>query len=336
MNSHSSAPRPDTPGLTGRRILVPRGGATGERWAAAIRERGGEAIVVALTETAPPEDPSALAEAVERWNRGAHDWLVLTSANGAHAVADAGARPRDAEVAAVGPATAEALRERGFTVTLQPEHDFSAAGLAAALLDRIGGAASGAVGADPATARSAGAVDARRLLLPLSEIASTELELALAAAGHAPERVTAYRTVPAPRDAPREAEIAAGGVDAILVLSGSGAAEVAQRFGPPRTGAPGGALPGGALLAAIGAPTARALAAHGLRADAVAARHTVDGLLDALAERFADPASPSGVPDPVVPGPAEPDTARTDPARTDPARTEPVRTEPARPEGSPA
>jgi uroporphyrinogen-III synthase len=315
MNSSSPAPRSGTPDLAGRRILVPRDGATGERWAAAIRERGGEAIVVALTETAPPEDSSALADAVERWNRGTYDWLVLTSANGAHAVADAGARPGAAEVAAVGPATAEALRERGFRVMLQPEHDFSAAGLAEALLDRIGIAAAGTAGAGSATGRPADPADVRRLLLPLSEIASDELERALAAAGHVPERVTAYRTLPAPRDAVREAEIVAGGVDAILVLSGSGAAELVRRFGPPRTGS----LPGGSLLAAIGEPTARALAAHGLRADAVAPRHTVDGLLDALAARLADPAFPSETPDPeaadpAAPGPAAPDADRTTPS----------------------
>lgn len=275
MRSGASAERADALGLSGRRILVPRGGAAGERWAQAVRERGGEPVVAALTETAEPQDPGPLTAAVERWNRGDYDWLVVTSANGAHAVADAGARPATAagaaRVAAVGPATAEALRERGFAVALQPEHDFSAAGVANALIDVIGDRA----------ARE------QRLLLPLSEIASTELEEALLRAGHAPERIAAYRTVPAPRDAAQEARIVAGGVDAILVLSGSGAAELARRFGP--TG--GNGLPGGAMLAAIGAPTARALAAHGLRADVVAARHTVGGLLDALAEHVADPGS---------------------------------------------
>ncbi|QZY53024.1 uroporphyrinogen-III synthase [Leucobacter tenebrionis] len=312
--------------LAARRVLVPRGGAAGERWAAAIRELGGEPVVSPLTETAPPADTGALAAAAERWNRGEYDWLVVTSANAVRAFAEAGARPGSAAVAAVGPATAEALRERGFEVALTPERDFSATGIAEALLARIGpgGNARGA-GADARTsddraadARTADgrAADARgadgrgadgrtapqerngsaatapvRLLLPLSEIASTELETALAAAGHDPDRVTAYRTVPAARDAAAEAEVAAGRIDAILAMSGSGAREIARRFAP---------LPPGTLIIAIGGPTARALAGCGVEAAAVASEHTVDGVLAAFVAAL-DPASepdPTSRPDP--------------------------------------
>lgn len=255
------------PGLSGLRILVPRDGATGERIAAAVRERGGDPVILPLTVTAPPRDPGALADAARRWNSGAYDWLAVTSANGARAFAEAGARPGPAPVAAVGPATADALRRHGFAVAVTPEHDFSARGLAVAL---------------------AAAIDRprARVLLPLSEIAGDELETALARAGHEPERVTAYRTLPAAPDPGLDAEVAEGGLDAILVMSGSGAAELARRYGP---------IPGRTRLVAIGGPTAAALAARGLRAHAVASRHTVDGMLDALASlarpsnRAADP-----------------------------------------------
>ncbi|MFC7765473.1 uroporphyrinogen-III synthase [Leucobacter soli] len=118
------------------------------------------------------------------------------------------------------------------------------------------------------------------MLLPLSESADDTLETALRAAGHRPERVGAYRTVAAPRDPAVEAEVAAGRIDALLVLSGSAAHEVSERFAPipPRT-----------RLAAIGGPTARALASHGLRAAVVSAVHTVPGLLDALGEALSAP-----------------------------------------------
>lgn len=291
---HQPGHRPDERDLAGCRILVPRGGEAGERLAAEIRERGGIPMIAPLTVTAAPEHPAALAAAVERWNRGGYDWLAITSANGAHAVADAGARPGAGSVAAVGPATAEALRERGFTVDARPEHDFSATGLAEALLATFGsgsgpaGSGSGPVGPG---------APAQRVLLPLSEIAGDELERALAAAGHTAERVTAYRTIPAARDPRLEAQVRAGGVDAILVMSGSGAAEAARRFSP---------LPESTRLVAIGQPTARALADHGLSADAVSPRHTSTGLLDTLAATLARdsaPAQPAG-PDPVDPGPA--------------------------------
>lgn len=301
--------RPGERDLAGCRILVPRGGEAGERLAAEIRERGGIPMIAPLTVTAAPEHPAALAAAVERWNRGGYDWLAITSANGAHAVADAGARPGAGSVAAVGPATAEALRERGFAIDARPEHDFSATGLAEALLATLGSGQAGS-GSDPA---GPGA-PAQRVLLPLSEIAGDELERALAAAGHTAERVTAYRTIPAARDPRLEAQVRAGGVDAILVMSGSGAAEAARRFSP---------LPESTRLVAIGQPTARALADHGLSADAVSPRHTSTGLLDTLAATLARDSAP--------PQPADPDPADPGPARAVglPDRSEP----PHHPEG---
>lgn len=246
--------------LDGLRVLVPRSGAAGERWADAIRRRGGEPVIVPLIATAPPADAAPLTAAVERWNRGDYDWMVVTSPRGAAAIAEAGARPRpDRGIAAVGPATADELRERGFDVDLVPEHDFSARGLAAALLGRLDTAAA--------------------LLLPLSALADDTLADALRDAGHAAERVDAYRTVPAPADPSLEAAVTAG-IDAVLVSSGSVARELARRLAP---------APAAARLIAIGPPTARALAQHGLDADATADRHTVDGMLDALETVVARP-----------------------------------------------
>ena len=307
--------------LRGRRVLVPRGGAVGERLADGVRRRGGDPVIVPLVETAPPEDPAALAAAAARWNRGDYDWLVVTSANGAAAIAEAGARPGPGRVAAVGPATADALREHGFAVAVAPDGDFSAAGLATALLAALDGTG-------PA-----------RLLLPLSELAGTALQAALAEAGHRPERVTAYRTLPARDGAPGEQLLDGGApsapdVDAILVLSGSGARELARRFAP---------LPAHVRLAAIGRPTALALAEHGLRADVVAAEQTSDGLLDALAAALA--ATPPGPPRPPAPaaagpdrtpGPSAPAAAGPDPTASPPAPAAADPTPADRPEGPPA
>ncbi|MBK0417821.1 uroporphyrinogen-III synthase [Leucobacter sp. CSA1] len=245
--------------LRGVRILVPRGGGAGARASASIRALGGVPLEAPLIEIVPPSEPGPLIAAAERWNLGEYDWLAVTSANGAAAAADAGARPRpDRRVAAVGPATAEALRARSFEVAAAPERDYSGSGLAAALLDVIG----------PASGRPS------RILLPLSEIADDTLERALRDAGHCPERVTAYRTIPAPPATEAEAAVADGVVDAILVTSGSVAREVARRFP---------ALPAAVVLAAIGEPTARALERCGIPAHVVADEHTVPGLLAALA-----------------------------------------------------
>lgn len=240
--------------LAGRRILVPRDGDAAMRAEAEIRARGGVPVRVPLIATVPPADPDAFAAAIAAWNAGEYDWLAVTSAAGAAAVIAAGAHP--GRIAAVGPATVAALATGGLTATLRPDHEFTGAALGAAL---------------GAELRSAPAAP-RRVLLALAEGAGTDLERALGDAGHLVTRVAAYRTVPAPRDPTRDRVV--DDVDAILVTSGSVAREVAVRFLP---------LPAGLRLVAIGPPTARVLAELGLTPDVVAERHTIAGMLDALA-----------------------------------------------------
>lgn len=282
----SRAPRSRGGPLAGRRILVTRGGAGGESLANGLREYGATARALALIEPARPRDPEPLARAAERWNEGAYDWLVLTSANGVAAFVEAGGRPASRctppspdtplaprpRIAAVGPATERALRRAGFDVHLVPKHDYSGEGLGRTL---------------------AAALDSRsRLLLPVSEIADDAVETAVRQGGHAVDRVTAYRTVPAVLPGETEAEIdhdlARGAYDAVIIMSGSAARELHRRFGAAIARTRGAAEPGGQrpMIAAIGPPTASALAACGVAADLVAAVHTSQGLIDALARHF--------------------------------------------------
>ncbi|MFV0434168.1 MAG: uroporphyrinogen-III synthase, partial [Leucobacter sp.] len=175
------------PDLRGLRILVPRAGSWGEGIAERIRRRGGVPVVAPLVRIEPPDDPGRLAAAVAELNDGAFDWLVVTSANAVAALVDAGMLNGGVErtrVAAVGPATARALRRSRIEVDLVPEADFSASGLAAALLAEVGSAPGTAPEAVPA-----------KVLLPVSDLAGDTLEVALRAGGHSVERVTAYRTV---------------------------------------------------------------------------------------------------------------------------------------------
>lgn len=239
--------------MTLGRVLVASGGSAGAHLAEAVLRRGGEPVRGPLIATAPPSDPGALAAAVDDWNERRYDWLAVTSANGA--AATAAARPDAGRFAAVGPATAAELQHRGIATVLTPADDFTAAGLADAMLAAFG------------------AERKQRVLLPLSESAGTVLETTLREAGHEVTRVGAYRTVPTADDPALAAAIAAGAIDAILVTSGSIAREVARRFAP---------LPPGVVLAAIGDPAARALSDCGLAAQIIAERHTADGLIDAL------------------------------------------------------
>lgn len=276
--------------LRGRHVLVTAGGELGERLVAGVQERGGTAVRSPLVRTERTTG-AALGEAVARWNSGAYDWMVLTSAAGAAAVraagavgAGAGPGERDGRrIAAVGPATAAAVAEAGLRIDLVPARDFSARGLAAALLGELRTHA--------------------RVLLPVSELASDEVESALAAEGHRVERVTAYRTLPAPRNPWVERAVGAGAVDAILVSSGSAARELAARFAP---------LPEGTAVVAIGDPTAAALAAAGLTPAAIAVEHTAAGLLDAL-ERMLDRPRPDSADLESAPADPDRDSAAPDP-----------------------
>jgi uroporphyrinogen-III synthase len=64
--------------------------------------------------------------------------VVLTSKTGVELAAEAGWEPGDADLAAIGPATAGAAREVGWTVDIVPE-EYTSAGLVAALAARVAG-----------------------------------------------------------------------------------------------------------------------------------------------------------------------------------------------------
>lgn len=253
MNSHAySPPRP----LDGLRVLIPRGGDLGQALAANVSERGGIPTVAPLVATIGPRDPASLVAAVERWNSGHYDWIVVTSATTASILQAAGILPKPhAKTGAVGPVTAAAFQSLGFRVQVIPGRDFSAEGLAVSLTAAI---------AQPGA----------RILLPVSELASTRLELALRDAGHEVDRVGAYSTAQTPEIPGVRDAVAAGSYDVVLVTSGSAAHAIASRLVP---------LPGATKLAAIGRPSAQALAEKGLRADIIAELSTTDGLLDAVA-----------------------------------------------------
>jgi uroporphyrinogen-III synthase len=64
--------------------------------------------------------------------------VVLTSKTGVELAAEAGWEPGDADLAAIGPATAAAARDAGWTVDVVPE-EYTSAGLVAALEARVAG-----------------------------------------------------------------------------------------------------------------------------------------------------------------------------------------------------
>src|SRR6185295_5009927 len=89
-----------------------------------LEDEGADVTALPLLELVPPEDPRPLRAAAERIQR--YHWVVFSSPSGVQAlveaVREAGAnehlfRPH---IAAVGPKTAQAVREYGFAVIVQP------------------------------------------------------------------------------------------------------------------------------------------------------------------------------------------------------------------------
>lgn len=193
------------------------------------------------------------------------DWLVLTSANGAEALAErirSTGRdvPATTRVAAVGPATSAALREAGVRVDHVPDR-YLTVEIAAGLGD----------------------VRDRRVVLARADAATPELRDALLARGARVEEVVAYRTVegpPASRDALHAALHAC--LDGVTFTSSSTVRGLLD-LAPPVDRGRARSLP----AFCIGPVTADTARRAGFHVAAVAAQHTAAGLADAVAMHFA-------------------------------------------------
>lgn len=130
--------------LFGKSIVVTRAREQASEFAEKLAAKGAEAIVFPLIKIVPPSDGyQALDDAVIKI--GTYDWLCFASAPAVHAfctrLAHAGKDARafsTALIAAVGPATAEALRSYGLCPDFQPSV-MTGAGLGAELPGEVFG-----------------------------------------------------------------------------------------------------------------------------------------------------------------------------------------------------
>ncbi len=184
------------------RILVTRADGQATEFIEALAEAGLTAVHVPSISIEPVASGGELDGAARRLDH--YDWVVVTSANGAHAIMSAAERvlaplgtPR---WAAIGVATRRVLDDAGFEVDLQPSRASSTA-IAEEL--PIG----------PGT----------RVLLIRGDLADRDLPTALRARGAEVDDVIAYRTVEAPDTsrAPLRAAMGAGPLQAVVFTSGS-------------------------------------------------------------------------------------------------------------------
>ena len=186
------------------------------------------------------------------------EWLVITSANGADAVARAAgsALPASLRVAAVGPSTAAALRAGGLRVDHVPSV-YTTAAIAAGLGDVAG----------------------RLVVLARADAATDDLRAALTERGARVDEVIAYRTIAGPPES-RDPLHAALQRD----LSGVAFASSSAVRGLIRLTSSTDRARARALQAfCIGPVTATTAQARGFHVAAVAPVHTASGLADAIA-----------------------------------------------------
>lgn len=244
------------------RVLVTRPAEQAAELDRLLRAAGIEAVCVPTVAIDTDSAASDLGAALGRLDGAA--WLVITSRNGAQAVAHCLAEgnrsvPPSTRVAAVGPATAMVLTASGIPVDHVPE-EFLTVAIAGGLGDLVG----------------------RRVVLARADTATPQLRDALVARGARVEEVVAYRTVEGP-PAGREALHAAleRGLDGIAFTSGStvrGLLRLASAFDRVRAQR----LP----AFCIGPVTAEVARHSRFEVAAVASPHTAEALAEAMTGYF--------------------------------------------------
>jgi uroporphyrinogen III methyltransferase / synthase len=253
--------------LSGKCIVVTRPRHQARSLSEALGELGARVVVAPAIRIEPPSDFGPLDRALSRLEE--YDFVVFTSANGVDAVFERLSRlglvgpSRDrssVSFVAIGPATAESLRERGFEPALIPER-FIAEEVFRALEAR-------------------GEVRGQSFLLPRADIAREALPELLRAAGGKVDVVVAYRTLPATEEIGRLAGLL--GEDEVDVVTFTSASTVRSFFSsldPSFTGR--------FAAASIGPVTSKALRDLGVEPAIEAASYTVPGLVEAIV-RYCD------------------------------------------------
>ena len=254
-----------TKSLAGITIVVTRSKSDNQLLSEKLRQLGAVTVELPTIAIVPPENTDHLDESIRTLSK--YDWLIFTSVHGVEffskrmtALAEPIDSLHEVKVAAIGPATAAALRRLGREPDYVPPEFLS---------ERI------AIGL--------GKVSGIRILLPRADIASTRLPELLRRNGASVEEIVAYRTViPDDLSFDRVQSILQQHVDVITFTSPSTVQNLAYVTGPKRVGS----LLNGVKVACIGPVTAEAARALGVRVDIVAPNHTIENLVEAIVDEI--------------------------------------------------
>jgi uroporphyrinogen III methyltransferase / synthase len=250
--------------LLGKRIVVTRTRKQASVLSNKLRALGAHVIELPTIRIEPPGNLRDFAELVQ--DAHVYDWIVFTSANGVEAFFDIFFKLYDdareiggVRIAAIGPATAQRVKDFHLHVDLQPE-EF----VAEAVVREF---------------KKQGSIENERILVVRAEKARDVLPKELSAAGAIVDEACAYRTVPETRDiSGAQRQLAQGGAD-LITFTSSSTVENFLALGLP--------WPKGMRIASIGPITSKTVRDHGLNVDIEARRHDIDGLMQAVREFFA-------------------------------------------------
>jgi uroporphyrinogen-III synthase len=271
--THSAASPASSGPLAGKCVLVSRARDQAAALSFPLQELGAEVLEIPFIEIRPPASFRAFDRALVEIHD--YDWLILTSVNGVKALAERIQHlGLDAlnfvhlKVAAIGPATEQALEEQRFQVDVVPDK-YVAEAVVSSLRAQVKG---------------------QRILLVRAKVARDVIPEELRRAGAVVDVIEAYETVaPEASRARLQAALRDGArkPDVITFTSSStvrnfvSLAELSVVRGDPRP-----ALLEGIKLASIGSVTSHTLRELGLPVDIEAGEYTVPGLVKAILAAF--------------------------------------------------
>ena len=255
--------------LSGKRIVVTRTRKQAGALTSQLRALGADVIELPTIRIEPPTDLREFGELVQ--DAHTYDWIVFTSPNGVDAFFEMFFKLYDdareigaAKIAAIGPATAQRVRDFHLHVDVQPD-EF----VAEAVVGEF---------------RKQGGVENLRILIARAEKARDVLPRELSKLGAIVDEASAYRTVPETRDITgARRRFLEEGADLITFTSSS----TVENFL-----ALGLAWPKGMLVASIGPITSKTARDRGLKIDIEARRHDIEGLVEAIRKFFAAEKAP--------------------------------------------
>jgi uroporphyrinogen III methyltransferase/synthase len=250
--------------LLGQRIVVTRARNQAGGLSKKLREQGAEVLEIPTIRIEPPTRKQDVVDAMLELN--SYDWLVFTSPNGVttffdyffrrfHDLRDLGG----ARIAAVGPATANKLKELHLQVDLMPDE-----ALAVSIAEAF---------------TQYETIENLKICLLRAEVANRDLPDALESLGAIVDDIACYKTVAETEaGAPAAASLQEEGADWVLFSSGSTVQHFHARFD----------LPG--LLkrfpemktVSIGPETTKMLEALGVKPSLEAEEHSAEGIVSGL------------------------------------------------------